>query len=199
MPSPLFDAVSLEGENVRLEPLNRNHKTGLTDAINDGRLWELFVTLVPHPSQLDYFFDQAEKDFANGDGLAFAIIDKKTQRIAGSTRFMKASAADKKTEIGFTFIGKSWQKTLLNTECKWLLLTHAFEVLNLSRVEFLTDYLNNTSRNAILRLGAKQEGILRNHRVMPNGRIRDTIIFSIIKNEWKGVEEHLMFKLGQVR
>ena len=197
MPSEPFDSVILEGENVRLEPLNRSHKAGLTDAINDGKLWELFVTLVPHPNQLDAFFTQAENDFANGDGLAFAIIDKKTQRIAGSTRFMKASLVDKKVEIGFTFIGKSWQKSALNTECKLLLLSHAFEVLKLNRVEFITDYLNTTSRNAILRLGAKQEGTLRNHRVMPNGRVRDSVIFSLIANEWKGIEEHLIFKLGK--
>lgn len=195
----LFDEITLEGELVRLEPLTREHRAGLTAAINDGNLWELFVTLVPHPSQLDHFFSKAEKDFANGDGLTFAIIDKKTQRIAGSTRFMKASAIDKKVELGFTFIGKRWQKTLINTECKLLLLSHAFNTLKLNRVEFLTDYLNTTSRNAILRLGAKQEGILRNHRVMPNGRVRDSVIFSIIDNEWQGVEEHLIFKLGQVR
>lgn len=191
----LFSPISLEGKHVRLEPLTIAHKAGLTAAINDGNLWELFVTLVPHPNQLDDFLIQAEKDFHNGEGLAFAIIDKNTQRIAGSTRFMKASLADKKTEVGFTFLGKSWQKTAINTECKYLLLTHAFEVLNLNRVEFITDYLNTTSRNAILRLGAKQEGVLRNHRIMPNGRIRDSVMFSIIKNEWTGIKEHLEFKL----
>ena len=159
-------------------------------------MWELFVTLVPHPNDLHQFIDTAHTLHAAGDGLTFAIIDKATGRVAGSTRYMKASAADKRVEIGFTFLGKSWEKTAINTEAKLLLLTHAFEQLQLNRVEFLTDYLNTKSRNAILRLGAKEEGLLRNHRLMPNGRIRDSVIFSIINNEWVGVKQNLCFRLG---
>ena len=191
-----FTNIVLEGQHVRLEPLTHAHKSALAQAINDGNLWELFVTHVPHPNDLDHFIHTAHNLHAAGDGLTFAIIDKATGRVAGSTRYMKASAADKRVEIGFTFLGKRWQKTAINTEAKLLLLTHAFEQLQLNRVEFLTDYLNTKSRNAILRLGAKEEGLLRNHRLMPNGRIRDSVIFSIINNEWVGVKQNLCFRLG---
>ena len=104
--------------------------------------------------------------------------------------------AYKRIEMGFTFLGKSWQRTAINTEAKLLMLTYAFEVLKLNRVEFLTDYLNQKSRRAILRLGAKEEGILRNHIVMPDGRVRDSVLFSIIENEWCGIKQHLKYKLA---
>jgi len=109
---------------------------------------------------------------------------------------LKASFHNKRLEIGSTFLGKSFQETALNTESKLLMLTHAFEVLKLNRVEFLTDYLNVKSRNSILRIGAKEEGIIRNHRVMPDGRVRDTIVFSIIVNEWDGIKQNLLYKLS---
>ena len=150
---------------------------------------------MPHPDAIDTFFANAQIALENSEGMAFAIIDKATQKIAGSTRFMKANLPNKRVEIGFTFLGKSWQKTQINTEAKLLMLTHAFETMELNRVELLTDYLNTASRNAILRLGAKDEGILRNHMVMPDGRVRDSVIYSIIKNEWPGVKQHLNFKL----
>ena len=192
-----FEEVTLEGRYVRLEPLSAEHEKGLCQAISDGALWNLFVTLVPHVDDIDKFLFNAYSTHESGDGLAFATIDKATNQIAGSTRFMKANLANKRVEIGFTFLGKSFQKTRINTEAKLLMLTHAFETLNLNRVEFLTDYLNNTSRNAILRLGAKEEGILRNHMIMPDGRVRDSVLFSIIKNEWAGVKQNLMYKLTQ--
>jgi RimJ/RimL family protein N-acetyltransferase len=133
----------------------------------------------------------------NNEGLAFATIDKATNKVVGSTRFMKANLANKRVEIGFTFLGTSWQKTHINTEAKLLMLTHAFETMALNRVELLTDFLNTTSRNAILRLGAKEEGILRNHMIMPDGRVRDSVIYSIISNEWAGVKQHLNAKLNR--
>ena len=113
-----------------------------------------------------------------------------------STRFMSASLPDKRVEIGYTFLGNSWQQTFINTEAKLLMLTYAFEVMRLNRVELITDYFNTKSRNAILRLGAKEEGILRNHLVMPDGRVRDSVLFSIIQNEWLGVKQHLTHKLS---
>ena len=192
----VFESVILDGQHVRLEPLNHDHKQGLVEAVKDGELWNLFVTLVPHYSALDSFIDDALTMHENGEGMAFATIDKQTGRVAGSTRFMKTDWANKKLEIGFTFLGKSWQKTAVNTEAKRLMLQHAFESLQFNRVELLTDYLNTASRNAILRLGAKQEGILRNHMVMPNGRVRDSMIFSIIENEWLGVKQNLDAKLA---
>jgi RimJ/RimL family protein N-acetyltransferase len=191
-----FEAQPLEGRFVRLEPLADHHKEGLRAAILDGELWKLYVTLVPHPDEMDVFFKNAATAFETGDGIAFATIDKSTGKVAGSTRFMKANLPNKRAEIGFTFLGKTWQKTRVNTEAKLLMLSHAFDVMKLNRVEFLTDYFNNTSRNAILRLGAKQEGILRNHMVMPNGRVRDSVLYSIIAHEWTGVKQHLEYKLA---
>ncbi len=190
-----MEAITLDGKHVRLEPLSSEHIDGLCEAIYDGELWKLYVTLVPHPDNIHEFFSNAQKANKSGDGLTFATIDKHTNRIAGSTRFMKANLPYKRIEIGYTFLGKSWQKTRLNTEAKLLMLSHAFESLGLNRVEFLTDYLNSSSRQAILRLGAKQEGLLRNHMVMPDGRIRDSVMYSIIENEWLGVKQHLSCKL----
>lgn len=192
-----FTATTLEGKFVRLEPLSIHHKQGLCDAIRDGELWNLFVTLVPHPDAIDAFFANAQTTLENNEGMAFATIDKATNKIAGSTRFMKSNLPNKRAEIGYTFLGKSWQKTHINTESKLLMLTHAFEAMGLNRVELLTDYLNTTSRNAILRLGAKEEGILRSHMVMPDGRVRDSVIYSIINSEWAGIKQHLNFKLNK--
>lgn len=192
----MFEEVILEGEHVRLEPLRASHVEGLCQAISDGELWTLFVTRVPHINEIDEFMTNARSAHQSGDGLVFATIDKTTGKVAGSTRFMRASPENKRVEIGFTFLGTSFQRTKINTEAKLLMLTHAFEVMALNRVEFLTDYLNTTSRNAILRLGAKQEGILRNHMVMPDGRVRDSVIFSILKNEWAGVKQSLQYKLA---
>ena len=191
-----FEKVVLEGNIVRLEPLSEVHREELCSAISDGELWNLYVTLVPHPENIEAFLNQANSNYEAGDGLAFAIIEKSTNRVVGSTRYMKANLANKRLEIGFTFLGKTWQKTIINTEAKYLLLTHAFEALGLNRVELITDYLNSTSRNAILRLGAKEEGILRSHMVMPNGRVRDSVLYSIVKHEWPGIKQHLEAKLA---
>ena len=191
-----FEKIVLEGGYVRLEPLSESHRGELVEAISDGELWNLFVTLVPRIEDIDEFIKDSVTAHTSGDGLAFATIDKASGRVVGSTRFMKANLINRRVEIGFTFIAKSYQKTKINTDAKLLMLTHAFEVMDLNRVEFLTDYLNEKSRNAILRLGAKEEGILRNHMVMPNDRVRDSILFSITNNEWAGVKENLSFKLA---
>lgn len=193
----LFKKEILEGKHVRLEPLSEVHREGLCQAVSDGELWNLFFTLVPHVNDIDEFINNAYLAHEAGDGLTFAIISKATGNVVGSTRFMKSNLPHKRVEIGFTFIAKSFQKTKINTESKLLMLTHAFETLDLNRVELFTDFLNSNSRNAILRLGAKQEGILRNHMVMPDGRIRDSVLFSIIKNEWRGIKQHLTYKLVQ--
>ena len=192
-----FDRIVLDGKFVRLEPLTREHLPGLCDAIRDGALWNLHLTLVPHPDNIAHFFDLAETSFCHGDGITYAIIDKQTDKIAGSTRFMKPNLAYKRVEIGYTFLGQSWQRTRTITEAKFLMLSHAFEQIHLNRVELLTDYLNNTSRQAILRLGAKEEGVLRNHMVMPDGRVRDSVIYSIIQHEWPGIKQHLAFLLNR--
>src|SRR5262249_21316059 len=141
------------------------------------------------------FLKNAYDDHERGDGLAFATIEIRSNRVAGSTRFMKANLPNKRVEIGYTFLGRSWQKTQINTEAKYLMLEYAFEKLGMNRVELITDYLNTNSRRAILRLGAKEEGIMRSHMVMPDGRIRDSVLYSIIKAEWPGVKQLLLTKL----
>lgn len=190
-----IEKVILESEYVRLEPLNKDHKVGLCEAVSDGELWNLFVTNVPHEDEIDSFMKTAISEYESGEGLTFTIIDKITNKIVGSTRFLKANLSHKRVEIGNTFIRKSYQKSRINTEAKMLMLSHAFEKLGLNRVELVTDYLNSPSRDSILRLGAKQEGILRNHMVMPDGRVRDSVWYSIIKNEWPGVKQNLYSKL----
>lgn len=191
-----LEPTTLEGKLVRLEPLSIEHRAELCDAISDGELWNLHVTLVPHPNDIDDFFNYAQKEYESGFGLPFVTIDKSTNKVAGSTRFMKADTTHKRIEIGYTFLGKSWQKTRINTEAKYLMLSHAFEVLQINRLELITDYLNNASRQAILRLGAKEEGILRNHMVMRDGRVRDSVLYSIIDSEWLGIKRHLAYKLA---
>jgi len=191
-----LDKVTLEGQYVRLEPLSLKHREELISAISDGELWNLFVTLVPSIENIDRFIEEAIAAHLNEDGLVFATIDKASGRVVGSTRFMKSSFANKRIEIGYTFIAKSYQKSKINTDAKLLMLTYAFENLQLNRVELLTDYLNAKSRNAILRLGAKEEGVLRNHMVMPDGRVRDSVLFSIISNEWAGIKQNLSYKLS---
>jgi len=191
-----YEEKILEGKYVRLEPLSTLHKEGLIEAISDGELWNLFVTLVPKPSDIDAFIGNAISAQKTGDGLAFATIDKQSGKVAGSTRFMKTDFINKRAEIGYTFLGKSYQKTRINTEAKLLMLTRLFESMSFNRVEIITDYLNSNSRNAILRLGAKEEGVLRNHMLMPDGRVRDSVLYSIIKNEWGGVKMNILDKLS---
>lgn len=191
-----FEALVLEGEHVRLEPLSAAHKQGLIDAINDGELWKLFVTLVPEVSAIDAFIDSAITAFENGEGLSFATIDKASGKVVGSSRFMKTDFANKRVEIGYTFIAQSFQRSAINSEAKLLMLGHLFESMSFNRVEIITDYLNNHSRNAILRLGAKEEGILRSHMVMPDGRIRDSVLYTIIKHEWPGIKMNIASKIA---
>ncbi len=190
-----IDPITLHGQHVRLEPLSSSHLKGLKAAINDGELWQLMVTSVPHPNDVEAFYQDAVKVHQVGQGLAFATLDQASNQVVGSTRFMNANLIHHRLEIGFTFIAKSSQRTAINTEAKLLMLTHAFEAMLLNRVEFVTDFLNQRSRQAILRLGARQEGILRNHMQMPDGRIRDSVIFSITKYDWPGVKTFLQEKL----
>lgn len=195
----MLQTVTLEGQFVRLEPLTQHYHDGVCDAIGDGRLWELFVTLVPHPDGVSGFIEQAEADLNAGRSLPFATVDVASGKVIGSTRFMNVQLANKRLEIGFTFIAASHQKSSINTEAKLLMLSHAFETLGVNRVEFLTDYLNANSRRAILRLGAKEEGILRSHMVMPDGRVRDSVLYSILAHEWPGVKVNLQAKLADMQ
>lgn len=192
-----FSKQTLTGQHVRLEPLEAHHLAGLKTAVNDGQLWRLMFTSVPHPDQLEDFYQNAISQSDAGLVMPYASIDVHSNEVVGSTRFLNTDWQHNRTEIGFTFIAKSKQRTATNTEAKLLMLTHAFEALAFNRVAFLTDYLNQPSRQAILRLGAKQEGIMRNHIVMRDGRIRDTVVFSITQHEWSGVKVFLQQQLNR--
>lgn len=181
--------TTLEGINIKLIPLTKNHKIDLIKAASDGKLWELWFTSVPSIKTIDNYLESA---LNTSTMLPFAVIDKNTNTILGSTRFCNAEPDHLRLEIGYTWYAKSVQKTGVNTECKLLLLTHAFETLNCNAVEFRTHYFNTTSRNAIARLGAKQDGILRNHRMDADRTLRDTVVFSILKNEWPVVKKSLL-------
>lgn len=178
----------LTGARVRLEPLTQSHLPGLASAIADGELWKIPVTNVAHPDDLPRFLEAAETAFAAKKELAFATIDIASGSVVGSTRFRNIEVAHKRVEIGATFIARSWQRTHINTEAKYLMLRHAFEDWQCNRVEFMTDVLNTKSRNALMRIGAKEEGVLRSHMVMRDGRIRDSVLFSITGGEWPRVK-----------
>lgn len=189
------EKTTLQGTKVRLEPLAEHHLQGLADAIEDGALWKLPVTNVPHPKELRKFIDEAQLQYLAGKELAFVTIDEATGIVVGSTRFRNIQADHKRLEIGFTFIACSWQRTHVNTEAKLLMLQHAFERLGFNRVELLTDFLNVKSRAAIARIGAKEEGILRSHMVMRDGRIRDSVLFSVVAAEWSSIKAALAARL----
>ena len=190
------EKVELRGPRVLLEPMGEGHLPGLARAIEDGALWELPVTLVPHPRDLPCFLRDAEAAQAAGRELVFATVDLASSAVVGSTRFRNIEAAHGRVEIGFTFIAASWQRTYVNSEAKYLMLRHAFERWRVNRVELVTDALNARSRTAIARIGAREEGVLRAHMVMPGGRVRDSVMFSIVASEWPRVRDALEAKLG---
>lgn len=185
----------LQGSHVRLEPLNESHLPGLAAAIADGALWTIAETLVPHPDALDSFLQQATTASASGRELAFAIIDCASGQVAGSTRFRCIEQLHRRAEIGFTFLGARWQRTALNSEAKFLMLEHGFEQCGLNRIELLTDMRNARSRAAILRLGAREEGVLRSHMVMRDGHVRDSVVYSVIATEWPSLKQALQLRM----
>jgi RimJ/RimL family protein N-acetyltransferase len=190
-----IEKVTLEGHRVRLEPLEQRHLPGLRHAIEDGKLWEIPVTFVPHPDNLPNFLDAAETAFLAGTELAFATVDKQSDKVVGSTRFRCIEATHRRLEIGFTFLAASRQRTHVNTEAKLLMLCYAFETLACNRVELLTDERNSKSRNAIQRIGAKEEGVLRSHMVMRDGFIRNSVMYSITATEWPSIKAGLYAKI----
>jgi len=202
--------LTLEGEHVRLEPLTMAHEAALADAAADGELWNTQVTIIPRREGMKDYIQFALDGLAQGNQLPFVIAHKaqpdtaspddgnvnSANRIVGSTRFYEIFPADRKCAIGYTWLAQSAQRTPVNTECKLLLLTHAFETWKCVRVELITDVLNEQSRTAILRLGARQEGILRKHLILPSGRVRDSVFFSITDDEWPGVKAKLQAKIA---
>ncbi|URD70802.1 GNAT family N-acetyltransferase [Leptospira borgpetersenii] len=189
------ESVSLIGNHVELLPLRMEHCDALIQAVLDGELWKLWFTLVPSPDQMKSWIETALREQEQKQSLPFVVQLKVDRKIIGSTRYMNIEKTDRRLEIGSTWYSKKFQKTFVNTECKLLLLEHAFENLNCIAVEFRTHRLNQNSRRAIERLGAVLDGILRNHRTMPNGTLRDTAVYSIISNEWPAIKSHLLFKL----
>ncbi|MDN5205264.1 GNAT family protein [Fulvivirgaceae bacterium BMA10] len=194
-----ISTIELEGTQVKLVPLNTLHKEGLLRAAADGKLWELWYTSVPSKSNIDNYIDNALGNQNMGTALPFTIIDKSSDEIIGSTRYCNVSCDHRRLEIGYTWYAKKHQRTGVNTECKYLLLKHAFEDLNCISVQFRTNWYNLQSRRAIERLGAKQDGVLRNHQLNPDGSMRDTVVFSIIEQEWQGVKKLLEYKMNKYK
>jgi RimJ/RimL family protein N-acetyltransferase len=189
--------TTLKGRLVTLVPLQREHSQALLEAASDGELWNLWYTSVPSHKTIDAYLDQAFKEQYAGYALPFSVVDNASQKIIGTTRYCNADHLNHRVEIGYTWYAKSFQKTGINTECKYLLLAHAFETLNAIAVEFRTHWHNQASRTAIARLGAKQDGILRNHQKNSDGIYRDTVVFSIIDQEWPTVKKNFEYKMNR--
>jgi RimJ/RimL family protein N-acetyltransferase len=192
----IIEPVTLEGRFVRLEPLALAHHAALCAAGLDEAIWRYMPQTLRTPEDMRAFIEAALEAQAAGAALPFATVEKATARAIGSTRFFNIDHAHRRLEIGWTWLGLAWQRTAANTEAKSLMLTHAFETLGCIRVEFKTDSLNERSRAAILRLGAKEEGTFRNHMIMPDGRLRHSVYYSIIADEWPEVKARLEAKLG---
>lgn len=185
---------TLSGRYVDLIPLHESHLPSLAEAAKDGGLWKLWYTAVPSPTQMEAWFEKAMDEQAKKQALPFVVKTKADNNIVGSTRYLNIEKDIRRVEIGATWYAKSVQRSGVNTDCKILLLQHAFENLRCKAVEFRTHRMNEQSRRAIERLGAVQDGILRNHRIMPDGSLRDTVVYSIIESEWPTVKTHLLFK-----
>ena len=187
--------TELKGDAVTLVPLRLEHREGLLAAAADGDLAALWFTSVPGPASIDAFLAFALAEQEADRALPFAVIENASGQVVGSTRFMNATPAHRRVEIGHTWYAGRCQRSAVNSTCKLLLLTHAFETLDAIAVEFRTHWHNQASRQAIARLGAKQDGILRNHQIDAEGILRDTVVFSIIAGEWPAVKRALRFRI----
>lgn len=198
-PHPWPAPAVLEGRIARLEPLSQAHRASLIEAVKDGELWRLWYTFIPSPEKMKAEIDRRLALREAGSMLPFAVIDLATGEPAGMTTYMNIDAVSRRVEIGSTWYRKSVQRSALNTECKLLLLRHAFETLDCIAVEFRTHFLNHQSRRAIERLGAKLDGVLRNHMRMTDGSLRDTCAYSIIASEWPAVRANLSWQMEKPR
>ena len=190
--------VTLRGKHAVLEPLALSHEAEAVEAVRDGELWKLWYTSIPAPEKMRQEIERRVGLQEKGTMLPFAVRDA-DGRFAGMTTYMNVDAANHRLEIGSTWYRRSVQRSALNTECKRMLLAHAFEALDCIAVEFRTHWFNFQSRAAIARLGAKQDGVLRSHQRLPDGSLRDTVVFSIIAPEWPAVKAHLDFQLARPR
>jgi N-acetyltransferase len=194
MPWP--EPVTLSGPHAQLKPLSHDHLDGLTEAVKDGELWKLWYTSIPNPADMRKEIDRRLGLQAAGSMLPFTVFDA-NGKIAGMSTYMNVDAANRRVEIGSTWYASRVQRSALNTQCKLLLLTHAFDKLDCIAVEFRTHFFNHQSRRGIERLGAKLDGILRNHQIAGNGTLRDTVVYSIIAAEWPTVKAHLTYQLDE--
>ena len=194
-----IEPITLEGEFVRLEPLKLEHLDALCEVGMTDSLWFFTANVVQTVEDMRKYVETAVNEAERKVSLPFVTIDRKENKIIGSTRFANIDAHNRKAEIGWTWINPLWQRTNINTEAKLLMLTHAFETWNCLRVELKTDVQNEKSRNAMLRIGAKQEGVLRRHLITESGRFRDSVYFSIIDTEWRDVQENLRAKLSSYK
>jgi len=191
-----LEPVTLSGPHAQLKPLSHDHIEGLTEAVKDGELWKLWYTFIPRPEDMGKEIDRRLGLQATGSMLPFTVFDT-DGKIAGMSTYMNVDAANRRLEIGSTWYARRVQRSGLNTQCKLLLLTYAFETLDCIAVEFRTHFFNQQSRRGIERLGAKLDGILRSHQITANGTVRDTVVYSIIAAEWPTVRAHLTYQLGE--
>ncbi|HUH59156.1 MAG TPA: GNAT family protein [Candidimonas sp.] len=187
---------TLQGYGVKLVPLQSVHAAALEEAAADGHLWQLRVTSVPEPGGMQAYIQAALQGQAQGSMLPFAVIDEAGGRIVGTTRYHDIVPAIARLEIGYTWYGKQWQRTHVNTACKVLLLQHAFDCLGARVVGWRTDNFNWASQRAIERLGAHKDGVLRHHALRRDGTVRDTVMYSLLAGEWPEVRHHLEYQLG---
>ena len=188
--------ITLRGQTATLEPLALRHQNDLVEAVRDGELWKLWYTHIPQPEQMAAEIERRLALQATGSMLPFAVVHNESGKAVGMTTYMNADSANQRVEIGSTWYGRRVQRTAINTECKLMLLGHAFDTLNCIAVEFRTHFFNRQSRRAIERLGAKLDGVLRSHQRAANGTLRDTCVYSIIASEWPTVRAHLEHELG---
>ncbi|NPC58927.1 GNAT family N-acetyltransferase [Caenimonas soli] len=190
---------TLETPLVRLEPMDADHAAGLEAAARDGELWSLRITSVPAPGETAAYIAAALKGRDDGHMLPFVVRDLASGKIVGSTRYHDIVPAVERLEIGYTWYGKSWQRSHVNTSCKLLLLTHAFETLGAKLVGWRTDNYNFASQRAIERLGAKKDGVLRHHALRRDGTVRDTVMYSLAAGEWPEAKAQLQYLLAKPR
>jgi RimJ/RimL family protein N-acetyltransferase len=194
-----LEPVRLQGSRASLTPLTHDHANHLVEAVRDGELWKLWYTSIPAPDKITNFIDQRLAAQANGTSLPFAVLDNATGKAIGITNYLNIEPDHRRVEIGGTWYRKSVQRSQVNTECKLLLLGHAFDALRCIAVEFRTHYFNYQSRRGIERLGAKLDGVLRSHQIAGNGTLRDTCVYSIIASEWPTVKAHLTWQMEKPR
>ena len=193
------EPATLESAHVRLEPMTRDHAADIAAAARDGELWNLRITSVPAPGEEQAYIETALKGHADGHMLPFVVRDRDGGKVIGSTRYQDIVPAVERLEIGYTWYARSWQRTHVNTTCKLMLMTHAFETLGAKLVGWRTDNYNFASQKAIERLGARKDGVLRHHGLRRDGTVRDTVMYSLAAGEWPEVKAHLQYQLAKPR